>query len=94
MLAHHQPAHVREEKAARVVVRIGVRIGVLVMYTMISHPFPYAVLKGGRLQCDQDQSQRPLGLVRAMRPQAVRATRDTDRTEYAVEVACRENMMM
>lgn len=76
-----------EKKAAIVVVRIGVRVGELVVHPMVAHPFVDAVLERRRLQCDQNHAQRPFRLVGAVRPQPVGAAGDADRTENAVQVA-------
>lgn len=90
MLAHHQPSHVRKEEATRKVVRIGVRVGVLVMHAMVAHPFPHAILERHRLHHNEQTAQRQLGLVRAVRPQPMRARRDANRADQTVEVGCAE----
>jgi len=49
MLLAHQPTHVGEEEATTRVMGIGVCVSELVMHTMITSPFPDAVLEGQRL---------------------------------------------
>lgn len=53
MLADHQPAHVREEKPAGRVVRVGVRVGELVMDSVVADPFVYVILERQRLERSQ-----------------------------------------
>lgn len=55
---------------------------------MITHPLPDAVLEGDRLHHHQHAAQRPLGLVRAVRPQTMRPGRDADGAAQAVQIRC------
>lgn len=45
MLAHQEPAHVREEEASLRVVRIRIRVRKLVVDSMIPHPFVNMILQ-------------------------------------------------
>ncbi|GLH16445.1 uncharacterized protein GBIM_20714 [Gryllus bimaculatus] len=73
---HVQPAHVREEEAAAGVVRVGVRLAVLVVHAVVAHPLVDVVLEGQRVDHHEEEAERPLGLVRAVTPQAVGAGGD------------------
>lgn len=73
MFADHQPAHVREKEAPGRVVRVGVRVGELVVDPVVPDPFVYVVLEGQRLEHRQHDAHRQTGFVAAVRPQPVRA---------------------
>jgi len=77
VLAAQQPADVREEESPGGVVRVSVRLAELVVHAMVAHPLVDVVLEGHRLENGQQQPQRPLCLVGAVRPQAVRPRRDS-----------------
>lgn len=68
MLFAEQPAHMREEKSPGGVVRICISFRVFVVDAMVTGPMVDGILKGDRIEDDQEQAQGPLGLVGAMRP--------------------------
>lgn len=77
MLLAQQPANVREEEATSSVVWISIGFRVLVMYTMIARPMVGGILEGDCIENNQNHTQWPLGLVRAMGPQTMCASRNT-----------------
>jgi len=77
------PADVRVEEPAVRVVRVRVRVRVLVVQPVVAHPVVHAILDADRLEQGQDDAERPLRLVRVVRPQPVRARRDADRRQGA-----------
>lgn len=56
VLVHHQPADMCEEEAAIRVVRIGVRLGELVVHAMVAHPIVDRILAGQREAQHQDDA--------------------------------------
>lgn len=68
VLADHQPAHVREEKSPRRVVRVGVRVGELVVDPVVPDPFVYVVLESQSLEHGQQHSHRQTGAVAPVSP--------------------------
>lgn len=73
MFPGHQPAHVGEEESADRVVRVGVRVGELVVDPMVADPFVYVILEGHRLEQHQKYAHRQTGVVGSVRPQSVSA---------------------
>lgn len=78
MLVHHQPADVRKEEAPIRVVRISVRLGELVVHSMVAHPVEQWILAGQRETQHQDNAERCLRLVRSMAPQSMCTAGDTE----------------
>lgn len=83
VFAHHQPAHVREEEPAGRVVRVGVRVGELVVHAVVAHPLVDVVLERQRLEQGQQHAHRETGLVAPVRPQPVGADRYAQAAEKA-----------
>lgn len=73
MLLHEQPSDVREEKPAGRVVRVGVRVGALVVDAVVADPLEHVELVGERLERDQQHAQGQTGLERPVGPQPMGA---------------------
>uniref|UniRef100_A0A2M4D618 Putative secreted protein n=1 Tax=Anopheles darlingi TaxID=43151 RepID=A0A2M4D618_ANODA len=58
--------------------RVGIRLRVLVVYAVITHPIEQTVLPRKTVAAHQDDAQRQLGLIGSMCPQPVGTTRDTE----------------
>lgn len=94
VLADHQPAHVREEKSPRRVVRIGVRVGELVVDSVVPDPFVYVVLERQCLEHGQQQSHRQTGGVTPVSPQPVGADRYAQTATRRHHIHCDETTMI
>ncbi len=67
--------HVREEEAPVGVVRVRVGLAELVVGAVVPGPHVDGVLRGHAVGQHEEDAQREARLVRAVRPQAVRARR-------------------
>lgn len=82
MLFHIKPAHVSEEKAAGGIVRVSVQLRVLVMYAVIARPVVDGPLIRHRVDEHQQNTHRPVRVVRSVGPQAVNSAGDTEAAVY------------
>lgn len=82
MFFGEKPTHMRKKEASGGVVRIRVRLRKFVMNPMISGPVVGGILEGYRIENDQDEAQRPLGLVGSVRPESVGTASNPKHSAY------------
>lgn len=68
VLLAHQPAAVGEEETPLNVHRVGIRLRVLVVHTVVSGPDKDAILVGHGVAEGEKDAQRQFGLVRSVGP--------------------------
>ncbi|GBP32227.1 hypothetical protein EVAR_27651_1 [Eumeta japonica] len=71
MFPDQQPAHMREEKPSRSIMRVCISVAILVMEPVVPHPVCGRVLKSEAIQHQQDQSQGQLSFVTPVCPKSM-----------------------
>jgi hypothetical protein len=90
MLLQVQPPHVREEKAAHGIVRVGFGLGILVMDAMIARPVVDRTLIGDGVAQHEEETNGEGGAVGAVGPEAM----DTDGNAESTERRGRDTIAM
>lgn len=85
MLANHEPTHMRKEKATGGIVRVGIRLGELMVNTVVPRPFINMVLKGHGIGNGQEDPERRGGGVGTVTPEPVSARRHPQSAQQETE---------
>lgn len=80
MLLDVQPAHVSEKETALGVVGVRVRLGVLVVDTVVPRPVVDRPLVSHRVDEHHEYANAPVRIVRSVRPQPVDSAGDSNTT--------------